>query len=141
MLNGLSKREAEDRIAELSIRFDMRQFLQRRCSDYSAGMRQKICISRSLLHNPPVLLLDEATSNLDIEASQELAEFVQESSARGAVVLYTTHRITELEGLCNKLLLLIAGRLVFSGTLDEFRKTANGSVDEAYRRMLKENSS
>ena len=140
-LNGMKRKQINDRIEELAARFKMDAFLARRCSDYSTGMRQKISISRAILHQPQVLLFDEATSNLDIEASYELVELVKELRAGGFTVVYTTHRIAELEKFCSKLLVMNEGRPLYFGDIESLISDQNESIEQAYVRILRQSRS
>lgn len=137
-LNRMNRKELEARIAELSERFRMSHFLGRRCAGYSSGMRQKISISRAILHKPPILLLDEATSNLDLQASQELVELVEDCAREGMVTLYTSHRISEIEKLCNKLLLVIGGKSQYWGDTTEFNIAPGETIEMRYAHMVEQ---
>ena len=138
LLNGMERKEIDDRTQELSARFRMEAFMGRRCSEYSTGMRQKISISRAILHRPRVLLFDEATSNLDIEASYELVGLVKELRGGGFTVLYTTHRISELEKFCDKLLVINGGQSLYSGGIGDLTPDGSESIEESYVRLLRE---
>lgn len=135
-LNGMAKDRIADRISELSSRFQMDDFLGRRCGSYSSGMCQKMSISRAILHSPRLLLLDEATTNLDIQSARELVELVRTHGNETSATVYTTHRLSELEKLCNKLLVIIKGCPHFVGTIDEFRNRNGSSIEDAYLNLL-----
>lgn len=137
-LNRMTRKHLEDRIDELCERFRMGEFLERRCAGYSSGMRQKISISRAILQRPPVLLLDEATSNLDLEASNELVGVVERCSREGIVTVYTSHRISEIEKLCNKVLLVVRGRCLFWGNAVDFIGSGVETMESRYARMIEQ---
>ena len=85
----------------------------------SRGVQQRLGVARVLLHDPEVLLLDEPASGLDPRARIEMRELLLELRAMGKTVLISSHILTDLEHLCNKIAIMQKGRLLFSGPLGE----------------------
>lgn len=85
----------------------------------SRGMKQRLCLARALLHDPPILLLDEPASGLDPLARMEMRELLQELTRLDKTILISSHILPELTGLCNRLGIIVGGRLARAGTVEE----------------------
>jgi ABC-2 type transport system ATP-binding protein len=88
-------------------------------SELSKGMKQRLCLARTLIHNPKVLILDEPASGLDPRARIEMRELLKELKSMGKTVLISSHILTELSDFCNKVGIIEAGKMVVSGKVDE----------------------
>jgi len=88
----------------------------------SRGMKQRLGIARVLVHDPKVLLLDEPASGLDPRARIEMRELLKELQRMGKTILVSSHILSELHEMCNKIGIIEQGRLVFSGSLEEIKQ-------------------
>jgi ABC-2 type transport system ATP-binding protein len=88
----------------------------------SRGMRQRLCLAHTLVHDPQILLLDEPASGLDPRARVEMRELLRELRAMGKTILVSSHILTELAELCDSIAIMEKGRLIASGDLDDIRK-------------------
>ncbi|MBI3725622.1 ABC transporter ATP-binding protein, partial [bacterium] len=88
----------------------------------SRGMQQRLGLARVLLHDPEVLLLDEPASGLDPRARVEIRELLKELRAMGKTILISSHILSELAELCNKVAIIERGQLLFSGPIDDILK-------------------
>ncbi len=120
-LNGLDDTVIKSRTALLADELDMHAFLDRRCDTFSTGMKQKTSIARTLIHDPEVMIFDEPTLGLDVMAARTIVRFVRECRARGKTVVYSTHVMSEVEKLCDRVGVIHGGRLLAEGTLAELR--------------------
>ena len=137
-LHGMAPDALERRIEELGRAFDLGSFADRRCESMSTGQRQRINISRAVLHEPPVLILDEPTTGLDILATSDMIEFIGSMRAAGTCVLFSTHVLSEAERLCDRIGVIHRGRLLASGTLDELRAvTGMKWLDEIFHELVR----
>lgn len=119
--------ERQARISELSTRFKVTFALDRRLSEYSKGMRQKISLVRTLLHNPPVLLLDEPTSAMDPEGARIVRDaIIQMRSDEQRAIIICTHNLSEAEELADRIAIISYGKIVKHGTLAELKKDLLG---------------
>ncbi len=114
--------ERTARIESMAERFEITDVLNRPMSDYSHGMRQKMMVCAALIHNPPVWILDEPMTGLDPKAAFELKNMMREHAKAGNCVFFSTHVLEVAEQLCDKIIIIRNGGLVFTGTLDELRQ-------------------
>jgi ABC-2 type transport system ATP-binding protein len=123
----------EERIRSLLGRVDMLEAADRRFSDYSSGMKQRLAIARALLHDPPILMMDEPTKSLDPSASLALRAFVRDELQRrdGKTIVLATHNLREAEALCDQIAILVKGRVREVGTVVEVRRW--GVQDHRFR--------
>lgn len=89
----------------------------------SRGMRQRLALAKTLLHDPKVLILDEPASGLDPRARLEMKELLKELRRMGKTIIISSHILTELADLCDHIGILERGKLLASGPIDEIRKT------------------
>ena len=94
----------------------------------SRGMKQRLCLAKTLLHDPAVLLLDEPASGLDPHARIEIRELIRELCRMGKTVLVSSHILTELADFCTSIGIIEAGRLLASGRIDEITARLAGNV-------------
>lgn len=94
-------------------------------AELSKGMKQRLCLARTLIHNPKVLILDEPASGLDPRARIEMRELLKELRNMGKTVFISSHILTELSDFCNKVGIIEAGRMIVSGDVDEILKSVS----------------
>ncbi len=117
---GLERGEIEKRLEELSAELDM-DFLDRKGSELSRGMRQKGSLARALLPHPPILILDEPTDGLDVPSREVFKKIIKEERDRGKAILYSTHIMSEVEEIADRIAIIHQGRIVATGSLKELR--------------------
>jgi sodium transport system ATP-binding protein len=116
-LHGLEGAPLWRRINELFALLDMNGFRDRRCEKLSTGMKQKVSIARTLVHDPPVMILDEPTAGLDVLTARTIVDFIRDCRQRGKTVLFSTHVMREAEKLCDVIGIIHEGRLLAEGTV------------------------
>jgi len=124
------------RIDELAETFGMTDFLDKRCDSLSSGMKQKVNVARTVLHDPRILILDEPTVGLDVLASRTIVEFVRAYREAGKCVIFSTHIMGEVSRLCDRLAIVHKGRVQFEGSLDGLRERAGDDLEEAFVTIL-----
>ena len=123
-LYSLSGDILSNRIKELLKVFDLKERSGDLVGSFSKGMKQKLSIARALIHEPEVLFLDEPTAGLDPEASWELLAYLKKYvHASHRTVFLCSHRLEEVESLCDHVAFLDRGRLLASGSMDELSKS------------------
>jgi sodium transport system ATP-binding protein len=120
-LHGLDEPTLRRRIDELFTRLGMNDFRDRRCDKLSTGMKQKVSIARTLVHDPSVMIFDEPTVGLDIMAARTISGFIRECRDAGKTVVLSTHVMSEVEKLCDHVGIIHGGKLLAEGSLPELR--------------------
>lgn len=116
-LFGVPRPNVNARIAELLEFFDLLDYAEKRVSTYSTGMRQRLALARTLLHEPEILFLDEPTSGLDPLVAHQVNELIATlSHEEGRTVFLCTHNLVEAQKLCDRVAVMEHGRLVALGT-------------------------
>jgi sodium transport system ATP-binding protein len=137
-LYQIEKAQIVERINELAELLEMQDFLNRTCDTLSAGMRQKVNIARAVFHSPQVMVFDEPTASLDVLTSRTIISFIRRCRERGKTVILSTHIMSEVERLCDRLAVIHQGRLCFQGTVGELRQTWGDDLDDAFLRVVEE---
>ncbi len=135
-LHGMDTGLIAERISELAELLDMTGYLGKRCDKLSTGMKQKVNVARTVLHDPPVLILDEPTSGLDVLAARTIVDFIRVSREQGKCVIFSTHIMGEVSRLCDRLGVIHQGTMPFEGTLDGFREQHGQDLEEAFVGIL-----
>jgi len=120
-LHGLDETALARRVARLADELGLHEFLERRCDKLSTGMKQRVSIARTLVHDPAVMIFDEPTLGLDVMAARAIVRFVRGCRERGKTVIYSTHVMAEAEKLCDTVGIIHNGRLLAEGTLEQLR--------------------
>ena len=127
-LNGVSDADINARMEEMAELLDMHDFLDKKIDFLSSGMKQKVSIVRSIIHDPQVMIFDEPTSGLDILTARNIVSFVRDCKANGKCVLFSTHIMREAERLADRIVIIHRGMVLANGTLEEFR-AETGQID------------
>lgn len=129
-----------ERIERLAKRFDMESALGDSVSSYSHGMRQKIILMGALIHDPYLWVLDEPMTGLDPKSSFHLKEMMREHTDQGNIVFFSTHVLEVAEKLCDRVGIINRGKLMFCGTMEELRRTAEGDsgLEKIFLEMTKD---
>ena len=130
MLAGLRGGVDPDRISALAARFDID--LGRKYETLSHGNKQKVGLIQAFMHEPELLILDEPTMGLDPLMQREFHRLVQESVARGATVFLSSHVLSEVELICDRIGLIRSGRLLRAGSLTDFRSLRIHRVEAVF---------
>lgn len=115
-----------DRVLEI---VHLREYRRRKVGQYSLGMRQRLGIAQALLGSPELLILDEPTNGLDPAGIREMRSLIAEMPSRcGATVLISSHLLSELEMIVDRVGIINNGRLLFQGPLDQLRRHSRGDI-------------
>ncbi len=115
-LYGLSRESLRSRMEQVFDWLQMNDFRDVLGSKMSTGMKQKVSIARTIVHDPPVLIFDEPTSGLDVLVARSLRQRIAELRDRGKTILFSTHHMHEVEKLCDRVAIIHKGRLQAEGT-------------------------
>jgi len=138
-LEGMTRKAVDDRITTFSQLLDMESFLDTRVDKYSTGMKQKVSIARTLIHDPPVLILDEPTLGLDVVTSRAIVEFIRAAKSDGKAVIFSTHHMHEAARLCDTIGVIHEGRMKRLATLTDLkREYATEDLDTIFLRIIED---
>jgi len=124
-LGPAQRKRATDDVLELT---DLTVKRDAQVMSLSRGMKQRLCLAKTLLHDPEVLLLDEPASGLDPHARIEIRELIRELCRMGKTVLVSSHILTELADFCTSIGIIEAGRLLAAGRIDDITSELTGHV-------------
>lgn len=132
-LYGIDKPTIARRIEEMSDLLDMKDILDKKIEFLSSGMKQKVSIVRSIIHDPPVMIFDEPTSGLDILTARNIVSFIRDCKNKGKCVLFSTHIMREAERLADRVVLIHGGKILADGSLDYLRnETGQTDLDDIF---------
>jgi len=121
-LHGMDERILQRRLDEIFTTLQMQEFRDILGSKMSTGMRQKVSIARTIIHNPPVLIFDEPTSGLDVLVARAVLKAIAALRDQGKCIIYSTHIMREVEKLCDRIAIIHKGRILAAGTLRELEE-------------------
>lgn len=127
-LYGIEDTLIDQRIKDMADLLDMHEFLDKKIEFLSTGMKQKVSIVRSIIHDPPVMIFDEPTAGLDILTARNIVAFIRQCKERGKCVLFSTHIMREAERLADRIVMIHKGLILANGSLDELR-AISGQTD------------
>lgn len=108
-------------------------------SNYSKGMKQRILISASLLHDPDLLILDEPLSGMDVTSAELFKHLLDQLAARGKMILYISHVLEVVERVCSRIVILHRGRVVADDSVDRLRSLmSRDSLNEIFTDLVEE---
>jgi sodium transport system ATP-binding protein len=120
-LHGLDDESLHARMEAIFERLQMNDIRDLLGAKMSTGMKQKVSVARSIIHDPPVLIFDEATAGLDVLVARALLNTVSELRDQGKCILFSTHIMREAEKLCDRIAIIHRGKVLAEGPLDELR--------------------
>jgi len=130
-------------IAQLANAFEMAQYFDSPIATLSLGMKQKVALIASVIHQPPVLLLDEPLNGLDAKSSRIVKELIGFHAQKGGAVLFSTHIMEVAQQVCTRIGIIHQGKVIAEGTLDELRcktEDSGGTLEEVFLKLTHEES-
>lgn len=118
---------SKDRILEVAKIVGLDNRIKDKVSTYSLGMRQRLGIAEAIINRPELLILDEPTNGLDIEGTIEMRNLIKSLSNQGIAILISSHNLTEIDNLCNRIIAIKNGKMVTDETIDKFKQISNES--------------
>ena len=139
-LHGMDQAAIDARREELFSYFGILGFEDKKIEELSTGMKQKAAIAVSLVHNPKVVIFDEPTSGLDIVTARSVTGYLKKLKEDEKLVIISTHIMTEAEKLCDRIGIIIGGKKVMEGTLEEIlRTTGTNDLEDAFFELYRGN--
>ena len=135
-LYGLEQNIAAEKSKTLMDLFGVGEAYHARISSYSKGMRQKLLIISSLLHNPDVLFLDEPINGLDANSVMIFKEILAQLASQGKTIFYSSHLMDVVEKISSRIILLNEGKVVADGTFEQLQaENATGSLEGIFNQL------
>tara|TARA_B100000029_G_scaffold224084_1_gene222000 strand:- start:1632 stop:2348 length:717 start_codon:yes stop_codon:yes gene_type:complete len=136
-LRKLSKEMIEQRVKYYAEALGLGEQIYHEVGTYSKGMRQKLAIAMTLIHDPEMILLDEPASGLDPRYTKILKDWIKNLSANGRTVLLSTHIIEMAENLCDRIGIIDQGKLLAIGTVNEIQtSTGLRNLEDAFIKLI-----
>src|SRR5438477_5839439 len=120
-LKGLSKKEAMEKIKEWFTRLEMQSWWAKKVEDLSKGMSQKLQFVTTVLHEPKLIILDEPFSGLDPVNSNLIKDEIYKLAQRGSTIIFSTHRMEQVEEICDHIILVNKGKKILDGTVQNVK--------------------
>lgn len=135
-LHGVDETTISERKQRMFSRFGIDRFAEVKVANLSTGMKQKVSLVISLVHNPEIIIFDEPTNGLDVLTARTVTDYLQELRAEGKTIILSTHIFSLVERLCDRVGIIIDGRMTACGTIDE---VCNGlSIEDRFFEIYKE---
>ena len=135
-LHGVDEATISERKQRMFSRFGIDRFAEVKVANLSTGMKQKVSLVISLVHNPEIIIFDEPTNGLDVLTARTVTDYLQELRAEGKTIILSTHIFSLVERLCDRVGIIIDGRMTACGTLNE---VCNGlSIEDRFFEIYKE---
>lgn len=112
-------KERKERLFDL---LDMNDFAKKRIGQLSTGMKQKISIVRTMIHDPKVVIFDEPTSGLDVITAENIIQLIRNCKEEGKTVIFSSHIMSEVDLLCDDLAIIHKGKILYQSTMEAFRQ-------------------
>ena len=106
---------------ELFTLLDMHDFAKKRIGHLSTGMKQKVSIVRTIIHDPSVVVFDEPTTGLDVITAANIIQLIRQCKEEGKTVIFSSHIMSEVDLLCDDLAIIHKGKLCYASTMEQFR--------------------
>lgn len=138
-LYGVDRRTIRVRTQEIFELLDLTEVAGKPVGQFSKGMRQKVCLARTFVHDPAVLLLDEPSSGLDVSSTHTVCDFILSQRQAGKVIIFSSHIMSEVEKLCDRVAVIHHGEIIAQGTIDDLRQTHRTTrLEEVFLRLVGE---
>ena len=136
---GMKKRTLKDRIDQLLTRLKLSHVKKQPIRTYSKGMVQRIGLALALIHDPEICILDEPMSGLDPLGRRLVADLILDMRKMGKTVFFSSHILSDIESLCDRIGILNEGKLLFCGPLEDFVEESKG-LEEAFIKLVETNN-
>jgi sodium transport system ATP-binding protein len=138
-INGLDEDLIEPRMEEVFDILDMNEFEGRRVTNLSTGMKQKLSLARSIIHDPDILLFDEPTQGLDLMTSKTVMDYIEEFKREGKTIILSTHIMHVAEKLCDRIAILFDGEIKAFGEINSLlERNAQDSLESLFFKVAEE---
>ena len=132
-LRGIPAHVIAERTQVLLAMLGMEDIAERRATGYSQGEKMKVCLARSLIHNPQNVIMDEPTNGLDVMTTRSVRSILQTLKAENKCILLSSHIMQEVSALCDEVIVIAGGRVLFQGALELLMQhTGENTLEDAF---------
>lgn len=140
-LYSVTDTDFEQRKEHLYTLLGMHEFQNKRIGRLSTGMKQKVSIARTMIHNPDVVIFDEPTSGLDVITAENIIKLISDCKTQGKTVIFSSHIMSEVDLLCDDLAIIHKGRIIHQSNMQDFRDNMkSNSLTAEFIRIINENN-
>lgn len=136
-LQSIDSDQLEKTIDEFILRLSMEKIADRRAEGFSLGERMKTALVRAIVHQPQHILLDEPTNGLDVLTTRAVRNLLHELKEQGRCVVFSSHLMHEVKGLCDRIVVIAKGRVIANGELSEILDAGKSdNLEEAFVNLV-----
>ena len=128
-----------ERINEISSDLDIKNFYERKTGELSSGQKNRVSLAKSLINKPEILLLDEPTASLDPDIGDFIRSYIQDYKKNNRVtVLLASHNMSEVERLCDSVIMMRKGKIIDSGSCEDLiKKHGRNNLEETFLKLAR----
>ena len=132
-------KDLNNRINEISSDLDIKNFFERKTGELSSGQKNRVSLAKSLINKPEILLLDEPTASLDPDIGDFIRSYIEEYKSKNKItILLASHNMSEVERLCNSIIMMRKGKIVDKGTCaDLIKKHGRNNLEETFLKLAR----
>lgn len=131
---GITGEERKEKIEHFLDIFELQPHRKKRFQFLSGGLKRRVIVAKSLIHNPEVIILDEPTAGVDVETRQALWKYVRELHKQGKTIVLTSHYLEEVQSLCDRVVVIKGGKIVYDANMKD--ATDQGSLEQKYLEII-----
>lgn len=137
-LSGMSSEQIRTRTEKLLGDLDLSHAVHKRVGGFSKGMKQRLGVANALLHDPEILIFDEPMSGLDPLGRHLIKELIATLKESGKTIFFSSHILSDIEELCDRIAILHKGRLLYEGGVDAFEKEEGQTFESRFIQIIEE---
>ncbi|MFK7779258.1 MAG: ATP-binding cassette domain-containing protein [Gimesia sp.] len=138
-LYDIEENELQERLDRIFTTLQMQDIKDLLGAKMSTGMKQKVSIARTIIHDPPVLIFDEPTTGLDVLVARAVLKTIESLREEGKCIIFSTHIMREVEKLCDRVAVIYKGKILAMGTLPELEEQYHESdTEELFFKLIQE---
>ena len=132
--------DLQDRISDLMKQLNLFDFKKRKTGELSSGQKNRVSLAKALINDPEILLLDEPTASLDPDVGDYIRTYIENSaSKKGTTILLASHNMSEVERLCNEVMMMKNGEIIDKGTCNDLiKKHGRKNLEETFLKIVRE---
>lgn len=136
-LSGVSKSMLNNRVPDLLERMNLGYATRQKVGGFSKGMKQRLGMANAMIHDPDILIFDEPMSGLDPIGRYQIKDLIKELQQEGKTIFFSSHILSDIEELCDRIALIHRGRLLYTGDLNHFLD-ADKNLEQSFVQAVQE---